>query len=52
MGKFKNGKQEGLWKRYHSNGELYDVGSYLDGKKTGLWKYYDAKGNLSHTKTY
>ncbi len=35
MGKFKNGKQEGLWKRYHPNGQLYDVGNYLDGKKIG-----------------
>jgi len=51
-GKFENGKQVGLWKRFQANGKLYDVGKYLDGRKTGVWKTYDSNGILSRTKNY
>ncbi len=44
------GKQTGLWKRYHSNGRLLDVGEYEAGHKVGEWKHYDADGTLSRTK--
>lgn len=52
VGRFKGGKQVGLWKRYYENGKLWDVGKYLDGKKTGAWKYYDKQGKLSRTRTH
>jgi len=51
-GGFKNGKQEGLWKRYGENGVLCDAGKYVDGKKAGVWKYYDPGGKLRRPKTY
>lgn len=46
------GKQIGLWKRYHGSGELMDIGSYVDSKKRGEWKYYDPNGKLIRTKVY
>ena len=51
-GDFRDGKQEGLWNRYHPGGELMDTGRYADGKKTGEWKYYDAAGKLVRTKDH
>lgn len=50
-GEFAHGKQSGKWKRYHPNGELYDVGEYVDGKKAGAWKCYDMNGRLTCKKT-
>lgn len=51
-GRFENGKQVGLWKRYQKSGKLYDVSKYVDGRKTGVWKIYDTNGTLSRTKNY
>jgi len=52
IGKFKAGKQDGVWKRYDENGVLYDEGSYKDGQRTGEWKTYDKAGRLKRTKTF
>ena len=30
-GKFKNGKQDGLWKYYYDSGQLSKTGIYIDG---------------------
>ena len=39
-------KREGVWKRYHPNGNPYDEGEYAADKKVGEWRTYDAAGKL------
>ena len=40
-GNFIDGKQNGLWKYYYTNGQLYSEGNFKDDNKIGCWKYYD-----------
>jgi antitoxin component YwqK of YwqJK toxin-antitoxin module len=44
-GSFDDEKKAGAWKRYHSNGALYDEGEYANDKKIGEWRTYDAKAS-------
>ena len=41
-----NGKKEGTWVRYYSNGQLFSVSNYETGKKNGAWITYNNKGHL------
>ena len=41
-----DGRQQGLWKEYHKNGQLRAEGNILDGKLIGLWKYYYENGQI------
>ncbi len=44
---YKNGKQYGIYKKYHKNGHLDQSGQYTkNGKKIGLWGSYDKHGKL------
>jgi hypothetical protein len=55
-GVFKNGRMEGLWVKYWSNGQLHFKGNHRNGKHEGYWEYYlengqlDAKGNYKNGK--
>ena len=40
------GLEQGLWKVYWFNGNLWSKGSYLNGKKDGVWEFYWEHGNL------
>jgi hypothetical protein len=40
-GFLKNGQWDGLYKSYHSNGELQLEGNYKEGVRVGRWKEYD-----------
>jgi hypothetical protein len=46
QGSFKNGKKDGLWVRYHSNGQLWGKGTYMNGKRDGSWFWYQDNGEL------
>ncbi len=46
VGKFKNGKKEGLWLRYWTNGQLLYKGKYSKGVKVGNWEFYHSNGKL------
>ncbi len=56
QGLIKNGKREGFWVNYHSNGELKSKGEFKNGKKEGPWvKHYNnkqlkSKGNFKNGK--
>ena len=52
QGRFKNGKQVGVWMRYYNNGELWDQGNYDDGKKVGEWKEFNKAGALKQRKVF
>ena len=42
---------DGLYKRYHNNGKLFEEGNLKKGKKWGLWKLYSKDGK-SRTESY
>ena len=46
---FTNGT--GIWKDFHSNGDIKEVGEYKSNKKEGEWLIYD-KGNILCEKWY
>lgn len=41
-----NGKEQGEWLFYHTNGLVWTKGSYLNGEKVGLWKTWNDGGQL------
>lgn len=43
------GKMEGYWEEYYSNGQIYFKGVYLNGIEHGRCKWYDRNGKLSLT---
>ncbi|MEN7549520.1 hypothetical protein AAG747_16475 [Rapidithrix thailandica] len=45
-GYFKQGKQDGLWVFYHTNGKVLMEANYKDGKLDGVSKEFSKKGNL------
>jgi antitoxin component YwqK of YwqJK toxin-antitoxin module len=46
MGNYKNGKKEGSWVTYHSNGLVNSITSFVDGKKEGLYTELNSNGGL------
>jgi antitoxin component YwqK of YwqJK toxin-antitoxin module len=51
-GKWKRGKEVGLWTSYHPNGKIVYSANYYDGKKDGEWKYFNDKGVLTSLEFY
>ena len=51
-GSFKNGKEEGDWVSYYSNGQLWYKGNYKNGKKEGDWVWYHDNGQLDYKGNY
>ena len=45
QGAFRNGKKEGPWVYYYSNGQLSSKGTYKDGKEDGRWVRYWSDGS-------
>ena len=45
-GSYINGKREGYWERYNTNGQLMWKGNYKDYKQVGYWESYDGNGKL------
>lgn len=46
------GRKQGLWKGFHSNGEIRYEGHFKDDKCQGTFTYYDDHGNLWATNTF
>jgi antitoxin component YwqK of YwqJK toxin-antitoxin module len=47
-----NDKREGIYKSYHSNGQLYEEVNYIDGKREGEYKSYYGNGQLGEEMNY
>jgi len=45
-GIFKNGKKDGVWRRYNLNGDLIAIEKYKYGGKDGIQQYYTMMGDL------
>ena len=41
-----NGKREGLWRCWYSNGQLYIEGYYFNDRRDGLWRCWFENGQL------
>ena len=51
-GSFKNGKKDGSWFYYSSNGQLSSKGNFINGKKEGLWIGYWDNGQINYKTEY
>ena len=47
-----NGYKQGIWKKYHPNGELRYEGEFKDNQPVGEWKRYHGNGNLQAILNY
>ena len=45
-GIFKDGKREGVWRRFNNNGDLIAIENYRYGGKDGIQQYYTMMGDL------
>ena len=46
------GKQNGIYKAYYKNGQLYDEINYINDKREGIYKSYCEDGHLYEEKNY
>ena len=46
------GKKEGVYRSYHSDGQLWEEVNYIDGKKNGICKSYYSNGQLYEEVNY
>ena len=51
-GIFKNGKKEGVWRRYNSNGDLIAMENYRFGGKDGEQQYFTMMGDLGRIENW
>ena len=49
---YKDGKPEGLWKRFHENGQLEGRGNSKNGEPDGLWENFHENGQTTSEKNY
>ena len=43
-GLYEHGKEHGVWRDYHPNGQLAAEGEYANGTESGVWLYWSASG--------
>ncbi len=41
----------GIWKHYHANGRLHQIGKFKDVKQNVVWKFYYDTGEFTGTGT-
>ena len=51
-GIFKNGKKEGVWRRYNLNGDLIAIENYRYGGKDGVQQYFTMMGDLGREESW
>ena len=51
-GIFKDGKREGVWRRYNLNGDLIAIENYRYGGKDGIQQYYTMMGDLGRVESW
>lgn len=51
-GIFKNGKKEGVWRRYNLNGDLIAIENYKYGGKDGKQQYFTMMGDLGREESW
>jgi len=51
-GEFRQGRMNGVWKRYSESGRLVDEGPWKDNRPDGTWTFYDTLGKIHHQTTY
>ena len=51
-GVFKNGKKEGVWRRFNLNGDLTAIENYRYGGKDGVQQYFTMMGDLGREESW
>ena len=51
-GLFKNGKKEGVWRRYNFNGDLIAIENFKYGGKDGVQQYFTMMGDLGREESW
>ncbi len=51
-GIFKNGKKEGVWRRYNLNGDIIAIENYRYGGKDGIQQYFTMMGDLGREESW
>ena len=49
---YKDGKEDGLWRAWHENGQLWQVFNLKDGEFDGLWRAWHENGQLNSETNY
>ena len=49
---YNNGRMEGMYRGYWSDGTLRVTGNYSNGERNGTWYYYSSAGELEETEKY
>ena len=47
-----NGKKEGIYRCYYSNGQIYNECNYIDGKISGILKFFNDAGKVTEEQIY
>lgn len=51
-GNYTNGTQDGFWKFYYTNGNLFKEGNFINKKLNGFWKLNFSNGNIDEQGNY
>jgi antitoxin component YwqK of YwqJK toxin-antitoxin module len=51
-GFYVDGKEDGRYTVYYSNGNVRYTGVYNHGEKVGEWRFYNEDGELERTETF
>ncbi len=51
-GLFKNGKKEGVWRRYNLTGDLLAMENYRNGGKDGSQQYFTMMGDIAREENW
>ncbi len=46
------GRQQGVWKEYHPNGQIKSQGEYVNSKRIGEWVFYHPNGKVEQKGKY
>jgi antitoxin component YwqK of YwqJK toxin-antitoxin module len=46
------GKREGYWEEYFSNGNVFHKGNYVNGGMDGYWEWYYENAKLNYKSYY
>ena len=49
---FQNGKPNGLYISWYSNGQVWEKGTFRNGEENGLWTEWDRNGQVLRRETY
>ena len=52
QGPYVNGRREGIWTYWHTNGVEREEGNYQGQERVGKWIYYNKDGEIIHVREF